>query len=213
MKLLNALGFGRASPDPEPIVLHPDCMKVHSTLVGLSLNGVKFDALNPKTGEWEKCPKPIFDPEISYRVSGERPAVVKNATFAANYGSPAPVAPATTPTLLKRGDVWASNNGYSFLVLGNKYDLVPNYNPANDPDTTPIVVMRDDIGVKQAVSCRDFNGNRADHNSKFCLLSKNASKSRNLNAPTIGSDYILLYRRNGATDVYLCKRTGEVKLR
>lgn len=229
MSILEALGLRSKKPNPKPIStikLHPECMTRHATLVSTWLAAkMPVEVLNPSTNEWEECDNPIFSPEHEYRAIQPTSIAIHNKTKLVNtkvidvppwFGEsvPAPIpAPIPAPTCkYQRGDIYISTTGKKFLVLGNKYDLVPNYNPSNDPDSNPLIVMRYDDGVKQAVSCRDFQGKRADGNTDFSLYTKYGDSGicdvARYTQPHVG--YTLIYCRNNAKDVYVNNTTGEV---
>lgn len=220
--ILSSLGFSRKKEKPKAISLHPDCMKKHGSLVLSWLSGSKISVLNPNTNAFEYCPNPIFDPELTYAYYGTTtdgsnvlyppvapapaPAPVPRPPFVPTVS--APVKPIVVNTLFNRGDIYKSVHGFTYLVLGDKRKIIPNYTPALDPDSGPIVVMRIDSGIKMAVSCRKADGSRKDGSLKYSLKIREKTTS----LPPVASD-LLLMSRAGSPDVYLDNRTGEVKLR
>ena len=195
------------------ISLHPDCRQRHSSVIASWFLGIPVEVLNPETNEWEPCAEPIFDPAYDYRCTPmSAPVHVPKA-------APAPVAPPAyvpaPPTSVvdtlqsyERGDIFCANNGNTYLVLGNKYNIIDGYIPDEDPDSGHIVVMRFDTGRKQAVTCRDEYGNRPHFSEDFTLTRK--IDSCPLLLPTYSQGKYKLYQRNNGTMVYLDPDTGEV---
>lgn len=217
MSILKSLGFGRKKLEPKlNIEFHSDCMSRYGSLVTAFLNGAAIEVMNPHNGNWEKCDQPVFDPSYDYRLS-----VVPYVPLG-NVGV-APLSPTPPPTvdypftpapecIYKRGDVYKTESGLTYLVLGNKYDLIVGYDPTIDPDSNPLVVMRYDSGKKKAVSCRDLNGHRADNSSVYSLINK-VTTSPLVDAEVNHTGNLLLYVRSGYKDVYLDTITGEILFR
>lgn len=224
--VLSALGLVKKPATPKPIKqikLHPACMSKHAHLVPYWLSGMQVEVLNPD-GEWESCDNPIFSPEEEYRavhakytpqyppVAPRMPPPVPPAV--ALPIMPPQVAPVQAPAIAyARGDVFISDSGKTFTVLANKYELISNYNPANDPDSGPLVVVRSDSGIKPAVSCRNLDGTRADGNSDYALKTKVGTSLLTQVSICPEASELVLLRRTGMKDAYCSPTTGEVKLR
>lgn len=113
----------------------------------------------------------------------------------------------------KRGDVYTNAAGITYIVLANKYDVIPGYNPSIDPDSNPLVVMRYNCNVKQAVSTRDFAGRRADGISKYAIGGVVGPKMDLFPIADDGTNPkgIFIYSRLNGSGVYLDSITGEVR--
>ncbi len=229
MGILESLGLGKkpkAVPKPiSQIKLHPECMTRHAAVVPLWLAGNSVEVLNPTNDIWEDSAEPYFDPAYAYRLKHAPVPTMPTTSRAtrmfdgcavkeSDSVGHAPVSPTPKPFCkYRRGDIYQSATGEQFLVLGNKYDLIANYNPSNDPDTNPLIVVRYQDGVKAAVSTRDFQGNRADGVAKFALV----HLARDIHLPSLSTyahphnGYLCIYRRENMKDVYVSVTTGEVK--
>lgn len=221
MSLLTKLGlFNKPSKAKEAISFHPDCYK-HVSLLSDYLAGANIDVLNPSTKEWEKCPNPVFDPELEYKLSFNTPPTLSThpilnpiGTTGLYISTDEPEPPTGMMGNLidfNRGDIWESNGGKKYLVLCDKRKVLPNYDPQLDPDSGSIVVMSYDENTKNKVNCRKTSGFRHDNNSEYTLVSK--LDSINLTMPCLSNSKVFLHSRSTSTDVYLCAITGEVLFR
>lgn len=218
MSFLKRMGFVGNSPNPEPIKLHPGC-SIHSTVISLWLTGSPVEVLNPSTGNWEDCEKPIFDPDHQYRskMPGRVPPPAAAPVYVAQPvpAPQPPEQPAYTPAApirkFKRGEIWEAANGFKYLILGYKSDYVTNYNPDTDPDTGEVVVMRYEVGKKPAVSCRTLVGHRRQTNDGYNLVTKKVDTYlMDVNQYPLYEFGTTLYVRNGTTNPIVSSTTGEV---
>lgn len=97
-----------------------------------------------------------------------------------------------TTTRFVRGDIWEAVNGRSYLVLGNKHDIVSDgrYDAAQDPDKYPLILVRYEEGMKQSVTHRDLMGRR-DLAPNENLVKRTGS----INLPPITPNGIVLQRK------------------
>lgn len=173
------------------------------------------------------CAALVREYEAGERAGAREAAIAAEAEFKRGYiageasmesTSVPPPTPSAAPQPachFQRGDVVTSTDGKRFLVLANKYEAIPGYNPANDPDSGPLVVARHDRGVKQAVSCRALDGTHPTK-PQYSLQ----AKGNNLRMVDVGqitsgiyADQVWLYSRNDGSKVRLCRTTGEIKLK
>lgn len=97
-----------------------------------------------------------------------------------------------TTTRFVRGDIWEAVNGRSYLVLGNKHDIVPDgrYDASQDPDKYPLILVRYDEGMKQSVTHRDLMGRR-----ELAPNENLVKRTGSINLPPITTDGVILKRK------------------
>ena len=207
--------FKKKPESAKAFKIHPMARQAHPVAFSAWAAGGTVAALNPDTNRYEVVDLPIFAPEVNYIVTaapkmgnGFMPPTPKAmpraaAPVAARAPQPAPVAQA----MPLRGDIWVSNSGNQYLVLGNKHDLIPNYNALNDPDKLPLVVVRYDEGMKTSLSHRTTMGSRIS-NSGMDLTARVGRTL--LNAVTTRGQYKVLYARKNDS-IVVDVRTFETK--
>lgn len=197
----------------KPFVIHPLAHKVHpGPLLSWAL-GQTIEALHPTEG-WVVVDRPQFEPDTQYRAvyapiapmthkeCGEAIHRTAEAAFFAKvdpsivgYDSyqlkPTAPKPQTT-TRFVRGDIWEAVNGRSYLVLGNKHDIVPDgrYDASQDPDKYPLILVRYDEGMKQSVTHRDLMGRR-----ELAPNENLVKRTGSINLPPITTDGVILKRK------------------
>ncbi len=205
----------------KPFVIHPLAHKAHpGPLLSWAL-GQTIEALHPTEG-WVVVDRPQFEPDTQYRAGGNPYATAPIApmthkecgedipqaaavcffealdapapthAYPKNKLMPAPAPKPQTTTRFVRGDIWEAVNGRSYLVLGNKHDIVPHgrYDASQDPDKYPLILVRYEEGMKQSVTHRDLMGRR-----ELAPNENLVKRTGSINLPFITHDGIILKRK------------------
>lgn len=205
----------------KPFVIHPLAHKAHpGPLLSWAL-GQTIEALHPTEG-WVVVDRPQFEPDTQYRAVGNPYATAPIAPMthkecgnaihqaasarfmeALDATAPTHVYPKNVPTgttapkpqtttRFVRGDIWEAVNGRSYLVLGNKHDIVPagRYDASQDPDKYPLILVRYEEGMKQSVTHRDLMGRR-----ELAPNENLVKRTGSIKLPFITHDGIILKRK------------------